>query len=99
MLKSCINDKTDHGQTALMFAAHNGQSGVVQVLLDAGADINASDNDGWTALIYAARYGRSKIVDLLIAAGADVNAKNNIGETYLVWANVIHIPRWEQKKD
>ena len=94
-----INDKTDHGQTALMFAAHNGQSGVVQVLLDAGADINASDNDGWTALIYAARYGRSKIVDLLIAAGADVNAKNNIGETYLVWANVIHIPRWEQKKD
>ena len=30
--------------TALMWAAHNGHSGVIKVLIDAGAAIEATDN-------------------------------------------------------
>lgn len=48
-------------------------SEITKLLINAGADVNATD-DGSTALISAATHGKSETVKLLIAAGADVNA-------------------------
>lgn len=55
----------------------------VQLILKAGADINAFDNDGDTALILAARSGDSEIVKFLLENGADVMHSNDDGQNAL----------------
>jgi len=92
-----IDHKTNEEMTALHRAVM-GQpysKDVVEVLLNQGADANATQWNGWTALHYAARggnyearrgnyaarAGNNDIVELLISKGADVNAKNVRGET------------------
>lgn len=50
-------------------------SGIVNSLLDLGADPNGKDRDGWTALLGAAHGGYPSAVRLLLDRGADVNAK------------------------
>ena len=54
----------------LINAAFNGQKDVVELLVKAGADINAKTNYGTSVLILAARYGYKDIVKLLKRYGA-----------------------------
>ena len=62
----------------------NGSSSIVELLINAGADVNAKDNGGWTPLNGACEDKQTSIVELLINAGADVNAiGNNEGWTPL----------------
>ncbi|KAF4981042.1 hypothetical protein FZEAL_3094 [Fusarium zealandicum] len=56
---------------ALTAAAYDGRKDIVQMLLDANANVNSPD--GW-ALQTAAEQGHMEIVDLLLKSGADVNA-------------------------
>ncbi len=70
----------------LINAARRGQAARVQVLLDAGADVNARDSVSFTALIFAAEKGHTNIVHILLDAGADVNAQADFGETALMGA-------------
>jgi hypothetical protein len=62
--------------TALQAAAGGGHRGTVEILLIAGADIDATGLSflGRTALQAAAENGHGEIVRLLLEAGADVNA-------------------------
>jgi ankyrin repeat protein len=69
---------------ALIKAASKGDSGVVEALLDSGADINARDEQNQTALHQAASRGHTAVVQLLLEHGADVNAKNLFGQTPLL---------------
>ena len=61
-----------YGRTALMWAARNayGLTEIVELLINAGADVNVQDNDGMTALMWATEYRSDKIVELLKEAGA-----------------------------
>lgn len=56
------------GETALMAAVESPQ--LVQQLINAGMDVNASDQQGHTALMNAAQFGQIDSVRLLLAAGA-----------------------------
>ena len=47
-----------------------GQSSVVRVLIDAGADVNAQANEGTTVLQIATQQGQNEVVKLLKSAGA-----------------------------
>ena len=76
-----INAKSELGFTALILAAFNGHTDIVQQLIAAGAHINAKNNDGNTALIEAAASGRTAIVQQLIAAGADDTIRNDRNKT------------------
>ncbi len=69
------------GFTPLICAASGGHETSAEVLLDAGADIEAADDHGYTALMRAALGGHSSIVALLLQRGADPGKKNRSKET------------------
>ncbi|XP_016929431.3 KN motif and ankyrin repeat domain-containing protein 2 isoform X2 [Drosophila suzukii] len=56
-----------HCQTALMLAVSHGNEEMINMLLDAGADINIQDEDGSTALMCAAEHGRADVIKTLLS--------------------------------
>ena len=57
---------------------------VIQVLLDAGAQVNSRFAvDGETPLFFAADVGNFILAKVLLDAGANVNARNTLGNTPL----------------
>ena len=83
-----INKKNLSGMTALMMAAlHNSNPEVINLLVEAGAKINAVNYAGNTALILAARYNTPEVVRALLENGADItimNGKNKAAYDYAV---------------
>ena len=80
-------DKT----SAMHVACENGSLGVVQILIENDALIDAvavTNKD--TPLVLAAGAGETKIVDLLISRGADVNHQNAYGNSALHQASKQH---------
>ncbi len=61
-----------------MRAALGGYVEIVQMLIEAGAELNTSDLHGWTALMEAAQKGHLQVVDLLLTAGADPFLANDV---------------------
>jgi len=68
------------GGTALSFSVSGRHQDVAELLLDHGANVNATNSAGWSALFYA---DDERMAELLIARGADVNAKDLSGVTPL----------------
>ena len=59
---------------------------VIQLLIEAGADVNLPTRDGYRPLMAAASSGSIKAVKLLLRAGAEVNVADNQGDTALILA-------------
>ena len=59
---------------------------LVPLLVDAGADVNATEGGGMTPLHYAAADGLGPLVSVLLDAGADASATDESGKTPLDWA-------------
>ncbi len=75
------------GITPLSLACTNGNAALIEALLRAGADANATSGDGATALMTAALSGNANAVTVLVKNGADVNAKDPVnGQTALMFA-------------
>ena len=72
--------KDPNGRTALHYAVAYDQAEAAAALLEAGADVNATDGMGNTALHFAAGYARRSAVRALLNVGADVGAKNLEGQ-------------------
>jgi uncharacterized protein len=68
--KADVNSKDSDGPTPLIFAAMNGYTEIVEILLENDADMDAEDKDGRTALQWAVFEGRGDIKRLLVTNGA-----------------------------
>jgi peptidoglycan/LPS O-acetylase OafA/YrhL len=81
----------------LVLAALTGNSSVVAVLLDAGADINRAGPYGGTALHAAGYMGEAEIVQFLLARGADPTIRDSGGMRPLEWlassVDIAHLAR------
>ncbi|WP_159461948.1 ankyrin repeat domain-containing protein [Salirhabdus sp. Marseille-P4669] len=73
MLLSAGAEYEFEGITPLMIAAENGNIDILNVLIEAGGDINKIANGTETALILAVRAGHADMVQELINYGVDVN--------------------------
>jgi ankyrin repeat protein len=78
--------RTGLGSTPLHLAATNSDPGALQVLLAAGANVNAKDAEGNTPLHMAAYTNRYEQARLLLEAGADIEAVSSGGRTPIALA-------------
>lgn len=79
-------DVNKPGWAPLHYAATNGHTKVIQLLLDNHAYIDASSPNGSTPLMMAAMYGTVDAVQLLLDAGADPSIKNGLELTAIDFA-------------
>eukprot|EP00878_Enallax_costatus_P022269 GHUV01023614.1.p1 GENE.GHUV01023614.1~~GHUV01023614.1.p1 ORF type:complete len:190 (+),score=46.09 GHUV01023614.1:486-1055(+) len=82
---------TWEGTTPLLWVAYDGRTDLVNLMIKAGADLNAKNSNGNTALHEAAfcdfrlswDYRAEATVKLLLAHGANLNTTNKNGKTPL----------------
>lgn len=79
-----LDQTANSGITALWLAASDGQTEVVQYLLEGVADPNNSRVDDISALMAAAVGGHDKVVELLLQHGAKADATDREGLTPLM---------------
>jgi ankyrin repeat protein len=79
-----VDVRGDDGETALMLAAEHANVALMQVLLRAGADVDAADSvSRRTPLMYSRS---AEATDLLIAGGADLDARDATGRSTALYA-------------
>lgn len=81
-----VDARNQHGMTALMRAAYQGNAKMVGVLLEHGADPNVMRNDRFTALALAAFFGHTETVRVLIEHGAKTEVVTRCGTSAHMWA-------------
>jgi ankyrin repeat protein len=81
--KAEINYRSVNGRTPLHVAAMGRSFGVIEKLLKAGANIEATCQENFRPVHYACMYATHSEVSLLLNSGADCNTQTIIGETPL----------------
>ena len=97
-----IDLRGDSGtRTALHFAAMQGHTDVISLLLQRGADPNVRcEGDQATPLHFAAEQGELRAVELLVSHGADVHGPGDVhGMDVIGWASVFGGGTHEQVVD
>lgn len=76
---------TSTGETALFAAVSSDSLECVRLLLDAGADLNATDSDGWTCLFHLRS---ERVAHYLLEHGADPGIPDQCGGLSEDWERV-----------
>lgn len=85
-----VNFANRGGVTALMVASQWNRAEVADVLLENGADVDATESEsGRNALMYSCLSGDLRVLRRLLESGAAVNAADGIGRTALMMAATI----------
>jgi ankyrin repeat protein len=83
-----LEETNDEGNRPLAMAASRGHLGVVTLLFQRGANVDAANLTGKTALHRAASKGQEGVVTFLLRQGAQANSRNDVGKTPLILASV-----------
>ena len=78
-----MHTRTRAGSTPLRCACYDGHLETVEILVAAGADIEASNRHSHTCLMIACYRGQTEVVRYLIEKGVDVNKRGRKGNTAL----------------
>ncbi|KZC13087.1 Protein TANC2 [Dufourea novaeangliae] len=78
-----LDQRDSAGRTALMLAASEGHTNLIELFLDKGSILESRDKEGLTAICWACVRGRLTAVQNFIDRGADVNTSDNTGRTPL----------------
>ena len=81
-----VNHTDKKGFTSLLAAVEEPGADVVEVLIDAGADIEVNRSDRRSPLLLASECGNLRVVEVLLKAGADLCVTDNKGDTCLTLA-------------
>ncbi|KAF6785735.1 hypothetical protein CSOJ01_15547 [Colletotrichum sojae] len=87
-----------NGSLPIHLAASRGDVEHVQILVDAGADVNALNNDGRTPIHWAAERGRWDVVEVLLDKGADPQIRSTEDSLQTAWdlaQAAREVPLWE----
>ncbi len=79
-----VRDKD--GKTMIQHATETGRMGVIDILMQRGANVDAPDNNGMTPLMSASLRGFTKMVEFLALRGANIDAQDKKGLTPLMHA-------------
>jgi ankyrin repeat protein len=74
--KTYIELEAENKSRPLHIAAYKAHAGIVSLLINKGADMDAQDRDGFTALHWAALKGYPAVVQVLLAKGANKKLEN-----------------------
>ena len=77
----------EKGTQPIHLAACIHETTTLQLLLDAGAELNSRDSSGCTPLVYATRTGSLPLVEFILNRAADVNTQDVNGQTPLMIAS------------
>lgn len=84
---AALEMQTPHGgYTPLLMAARLGHEYIADMLIHAGANVNAQDNEGNTPLILATITGSTKTVRNLTDKSPDMDHLNTLDRSALMWA-------------
>lgn len=81
--RALVNSRAEAGMTPLMYAASGESMEVLRALLDAGAELDASDHDQWSAIWALADRGSAEGFKLLLEKGASLVGQDSAGNTIL----------------
>ncbi|MGZ8982508.1 MAG: ankyrin repeat domain-containing protein [Methylotenera sp.] len=82
-----IHTEDAQGTPAILIAMKKGYTVIGNILLNAGADVNARDRIGLTPLLLAcgkSSQGYKEIAEMLIKKGANINVRDRLGYTPLL---------------
>lgn len=82
--KPNLEIKDSSGRTALMIAAYNHDNKIAELLIAAGANVNAQDNIQNSPFLYAGAEGNVALLNMALENGADFNLYNRYGGTALI---------------
>lgn len=77
------NEHIDISPTPLMNAAYRGNTNIINMLLENGADINYTTDYGMTALMMAASFNQFEAAKVLLENNADTSITDEYGRTAL----------------
>ena len=84
-----VNITDNYKSTALMYAS-NGDSSIIKLLIESGADVNAQNLDGKTAIMYnVLNTADVNTIDTFISLGADLNIQDIHGYSVLMYASIL----------
>lgn len=82
-----LEHRSEYGETAIMLAAKRGDTKLVSLLDDAGADLLTEDFASSTCLHHAADSGHLELFVWLVHRGFQLHAKNSLGRSAIYYAS------------